>query len=42
MSGPVPPLPFMPLTGTNLPSTGTTLQGGAVTQIVFDVNSKSR
>jgi len=26
---------FMPLTGTNLPSTDSALQGGAVTQIVF-------
>lgn len=32
---------FMPLTGTNLPSTGSALQGGAVAQMVFAVNSKS-
>jgi len=33
---------FMLLTGTNRPSTGTALEGGAVAQIVFEVNSKSR
>jgi hypothetical protein len=31
----------MPLTGANLPCTGSALQGGAVTQIVFEVNSKT-
>jgi hypothetical protein len=36
------PYSFMPCTGTNLPFTGTALQGDTVPQIIVELSAKNR